>query len=203
MNTKHFLMLLTLSCGLIFPAVALEVSIVAPVKVIRQQNYPYSQQQEDILIQIQQLKTEINELKTDKDKLEADIDNFYLNNDYDENSKNFSQEYSKLHYKENKLASLKRQIDEEKAQLEDLQKQWEFNKPDNRPVAEHIVYIERNYGLSPFRLIISNGFIIRRGVPYHYQYREPKARHGVAIPSVSRREDFIHRKSERLRHPQR
>ncbi len=186
-----------LSCGWIFAGVAVDVGIAVPVTTVSQKTYPYTQQQEELLLQIQQLDVEIKKLEQDRDTTEADIDQFYLENKYDETSQRFSKEYNKVRFMENKIAALKRQIEGDALQRIDLQKQWEAIKPDDRPIVDHVVFIETHYALSPFNLILSDGFLLHRGAHYRYRYQEPRGRRGSPVRVAPSKSDRLQNLKDR------
>ncbi len=199
--TRMVSLFVILSCGGIFAGMAVNVGISVPLKTVYQKTYPYSHQQEDLLLQLQQLDVEIKNLKQDRDDLESDIDRFYLNTKYNETSKSFSKEYNKIRFMENKIAAINRQIDDDNLARINLQKQWNAIRPDNHPLNEHVVYIVNHYNRSPFNLVLSDGFLVHKGSPYHYRYQEPKSHRSPPERVAPSKSDRLHNLRDRQLRP--
>ena len=167
-----------------------------------QNKYKYTNVEEDLLVQIQQCKLDIIDLETQRDQWQKEIDEFYLQSNYNA-SDDFTNAYQAIKFKESQLTALIRQIDTKKAERDSLNKKWIAIQPDEEPVEQHIMYLQRNYIYSPYGLNRRNNVLIRRNRPY-IPTRVPAVVYQInnnqqsASDAVEDKKEFIEKKKERL-----
>lgn len=144
--------------------------------------YRYTQEEEGVLVEIDQIQSEIKEMKQKRKNLEYEIDQFYENNDFDEKSPEFIKEYRRIKHLEQKVSDLNDQISEAQRNLKDRQNSWqERHAETTTTVEENIVYLHKNYPASPFGLGFSSGYFIYNHNPYRYRFFQERA-HRYASP---------------------
>ena len=170
--------------------------------------YQYTRDEENLLVEIQQVKQEQAEIKIKLQQIEDDMDEFYLN-DFIEQDPSFNIKYSRIKYLEAKQQRLDLQRSQAQARLDALTQRWDQLRKDTRPVEDHLVYVETNYSRSPYGLRYRNGYLLYDNGPYRYHYYEdvnlfpppvfviPGGGSGTA-PTPEERAEFLKKKKEHI-----
>lgn len=174
-----------------------------------QTQYPYSEAEEKLLIQIQQVRTEIKEIETQLKTNQNTIDQFYATTTYDKYNPEFNDNYDRIKFLEKKQERLKDQLSAAQQELLKLQQSWTSYRPEPvSQVEEHVVYVEKHYHHSPHPIYYHNGFLTRTHQPYKRRYyrsvpvvkRKVKKNKVVKTKTerVEDRKEFAEKKKQRL-----
>lgn len=164
--------------------------------------YRYSQEEETLLSDIQQLTTEIKEMKEKRKEFESEIDTYYdTNNDEDTSPENIK-EFKRIKRAEKKVKELDTKITEAQHNLDTLKQQWQNQHyVDNQPVEQHVVYLRENYGYSPYHLSYHNGYYTRGGGQISYRYYNPQnypSTPQLPKPTIEEKKQAIQQKQEHI-----
>jgi hypothetical protein len=112
------------------------------------ENYPYTEQQEKVLVSIQQTEYRLSKLEKARQTIKAETD--LLLEDKEKNRSRINELETQLHKLEQEIDSLNKRIDK-------LQAKWNKISHDGKPILEHTYYIEKHYHVSPWDLRYRSG----------------------------------------------
>jgi hypothetical protein len=183
------------------------------VRQVRKESrlYPYSYEEEGILIDLQQLDREIILIKQDRRSMKKAINTFYRKYDSFENTNRFKTEYDEIKFLEGKVERLNKVLKKAEQNRKQLKKQWVQYRQDDQQVETHVTYIQKNYRYSPYHLRFNNRYITRKGSKYRARYyKKNRTNKNKKIKSykskkienkkanIEEKKDFAEKKRQRL-----
>jgi hypothetical protein len=155
------------------------------------ESYPYTKQQEKVLISIQQTEYRLDKAKEAKRIIEDEIATLLAD------KQKTSQRISELRDNLNEIDS---EIDKLTKRLNELYQRWFKISYDKRPTIEHIRYIETHYYDSPWDIRYRNGCLYYPLEDYYCRFPEPYFPHEKDHDTIEERHK---RSEERRKHIQR
>jgi hypothetical protein len=112
------------------------------------ESYPYTEQQEKVLVSIQQTEYRLAKLKKARQAVKVEVDS--LLKDKEKNSPRISELEIQLHKLDQEIKGLNSRLDK-------LYAKWNKISHDRKPIIEHTYYIEKHYHVSPWDVRYRNG----------------------------------------------
>ena len=153
------------------------------------ESYPYTKQQEKVLISIQQAEFRLDKAREAKQIIEEEIAR--PPSDQQKNSQRIDE------LKDN-LTEIEAEIDKLTERLNDLYKRWYEISYDKRPVVEHIRYIETHYYDSPWDIRSRSGCLYYPSEDYYCRFPEPYFPHDRNKDTIEDRQKRSEQKREHV-----